>query len=60
MSCGQKVLLSDDRATFAVDTSRDGHAVVSVPVFCGRLVERIATEVPREWDNSLINTDYRL
>jgi hypothetical protein len=26
MSCGRKVLLSDDRATYAVDTSRNGHA----------------------------------
>jgi hypothetical protein len=60
MSCGRKVLLSDDRATYAVDTSRDGHAVVSVPVLCGRLVERIATEVPGDWDDSLINTDYRI
>jgi hypothetical protein len=60
MSCGRKVLLSDDRATYAVDTSRDGHVLVSVPVFCGRLVERIATEVPGDWDDSLINTDYRI
>jgi hypothetical protein len=60
MSCGRKVLLSDDRATYAVDTSRNGHALVSVPVFCERLVERIATEVPGDWDDSLINTDYRI
>jgi hypothetical protein len=30
---------------------------LSVPVFCGHLVERIASEVPPEqWDNSLIDT----
>jgi hypothetical protein len=33
---------------------------VSVPVFCGRLVERIAAEAPGDWDDSLINTNYRL
>jgi hypothetical protein len=24
------------------------------------LVERIATEVPGDWDDSLVNTDYRI
>ena len=43
-----------------LDTSRPGQALVSVPVFCGRLVERIAAEAPGDWDDSLIDTDYRL
>jgi len=30
-----------------------------VPIFCGRLVDRIAAELPGDWDDSLINTDYR-
>jgi hypothetical protein len=43
-SYGRKVLLTDDRAAYALDTSRPGRALVSVPVFCGRMVERIAVE----------------
>ncbi len=57
---GRKLLLTDDRAAHALDTSRDGLALVSVPVFCGRLVERVAIEVPNNWDVSLINTRYPL
>jgi hypothetical protein len=59
-SFGRKVLLTNDRAAFALDTSRDDRALVSVPVFCGRLVERIAAEAPGDWDDSLIDTDYRI
>ncbi len=59
-SCGRTVLLTDDPAAYAVDTSRDGLALVSVPVFCGRLVERIAAEVPGGRDEGLVNTDYRI
>jgi hypothetical protein len=55
-----KVLLTDDRAAYALDTSQPGRALVSVPVFCGRLVERIAAEAPGDWDDSLINTNYHL
>jgi hypothetical protein len=29
---------------------------LSVPVFCGRLVERIAAEAVDGWDDSLIDT----
>jgi len=42
---------------FAVDTSADGLARISVPVFCGRLAERTAAEAPGDWDTSLINTN---
>jgi hypothetical protein len=56
-SCGRKVLLTDDRAAYALDTSQDRRALVSVPVLCGRLVERITAEAPSDWDDSLINTD---
>jgi len=45
-SCGQTVLLTNDHAAYVLDTSQDGRALVSVPVFCGRLVERIAAEAP--------------
>jgi hypothetical protein len=34
--------------------------LVSVPVLCGRLVERIAAEAPNDWDDSLIDTDYHV
>jgi hypothetical protein len=53
---GRKVYLRD---ACAVETSADGRALVSVPVFCGRLVERIAAEAPSDWDTSTIDTDVR-
>jgi hypothetical protein len=59
-SCGRKVLLSDDRDAYALDTSQDGLALVSVPVLCARLVERIVVDAPDEWDVSLIDTAYHL
>jgi hypothetical protein len=55
---GRRVLLTDDRDAYALDTSQDGLAWVSVPVFCARLVERIVVEAPDEWDVSLIDTTY--
>jgi hypothetical protein len=58
-SRGRKVLLTNDCAAYALDTFQPGRALVSVPVFCGRLVERIAAEAPSGWDDSLIDTDYR-
>ena len=57
---GRVVRLTPDVAAYAVDTSAPGQALVSVPVFCGRLVERIAAVAPENWDTSLINTDIRL
>jgi hypothetical protein len=59
-SCNRKVLLTDYADTYALDTSQTGRAILSVPVFCSRLVERIAAEVPGDWDESLIDTDYRM
>jgi hypothetical protein len=56
---GKKVLLTGDHAGYAVDTSPEDVALVSVPVFCARLVERMATEAKDNWDVSLLNTDYR-
>ncbi|GAA4466492.1 hypothetical protein [Phytohabitans houttuyneae] len=53
----RKVLLTDDRFTFAIDTSHDRVALVSVPVFCGRLVERIVLAAWSGWDQTLVNTD---
>jgi hypothetical protein len=57
---GRRVLLSDDTDAYALDTSQDGLAWISVPVFCARLVERVAVEAPDEWDVSLIDTAYHL
>lgn len=57
---GRPLLLTSDAVAFAVDTSVAGRASVSVPVFCGRLVERIAAAAPQNWDTSLINTDVRI
>ncbi|MGQ4429443.1 MULTISPECIES: hypothetical protein [unclassified Streptomyces] len=56
----RKVLLTSDAAAYAVDTSTTGQVLISVPVFCGRLVERIAHAAPRNWDTSLIDTDIQL
>jgi hypothetical protein len=55
---GRKVLLSEDRDAYALDTSQDGLALVSVPIFCARLVERIVVEALDQWDVSLIDTAY--
>ncbi|MEU3624818.1 hypothetical protein BS329_17900 [Amycolatopsis coloradensis] len=41
---------------YAVDTSRPDRITISVPAFCGRLVERIAYEAPKPASSSLINT----
>jgi hypothetical protein len=57
---GRSVLITPDTTAYAVDTSEPSRALVSVPVFCGRLVERIAAAVPQSWDLSLINTDIRI
>jgi hypothetical protein len=54
---GRRVYLTPYRDACAVDTSATGRALVSVPVFCGRLVERIAAEAPSDWDTSTIDTD---
>jgi hypothetical protein len=54
---GRKVVITPDRDAYALDTSKDGLAVVSVPAFCGCLVERIVAEAPDDWDISLIDTD---
>jgi hypothetical protein len=53
---GRVVLLSGDLTAYALDTDDDGIAMLSVPVFCGRLVERIAAEAVDGWDDSLIDT----
>lgn len=52
---GRVVLLSGDLNACALDTDDEGIATVSVPVFCGRLVERIAAEAVDGWDDSLID-----
>ncbi len=51
-------MLSADHDAFALDTSVDEVALISVPVFCSRLVERLAVEAKDDWDESLINTAY--
>lgn len=56
---GRRVLLTADRNAFAVDTSQPRVALVSVPVFCGRLVERIAAAAWEDWDTSLLDTHVR-
>ena len=53
------VLLTPYHDAYALDTSQTGLALVSVPVFCGRLIERVLAKASLdEWDTNLINTDY--
>lgn len=57
---GRRMFLTPDPTAFALDTSSDGLALLSVPVFCGYLVERLVTEAKDDWDKSLIDTNFRL
>jgi hypothetical protein len=57
---GRTVLLTSDPSRYAVDTSKRGRALVSVPVFCGYLVERIALEAYDQWDVTLLDTNVKL
>jgi hypothetical protein len=57
---GRTVLLTSDPSRYAVDTSKRGQALVSVPVFCGHLVERIVAEAYDQWDVTLLDTDIKL
>jgi hypothetical protein len=50
---GRNVVFTNDAGAYALDTSRPRLALLSVPVFCGYLVERIAAAVPEQWDLSL-------
>jgi hypothetical protein len=55
---GRRFIATGERAAYALDTSDAGIARLSVPVFCARLVERIAFEAPYDWDTTLIDTEY--
>jgi hypothetical protein len=52
----RKVVFTGDPNGYALDTERPGHVVLSVPVFCGHLVERIAAAAHGQWDTSLLDT----
>jgi hypothetical protein len=51
---GRDLVLSNAMNAYALETDHEGSARLSVPAFCGRLVERIASEAVDGWDNSLI------
>jgi len=57
---GRMMALTPDPSAYAVDTSQPDRILVSVPVFCGHLVERIALEAHDNWDTSLIDVAFRL
>jgi hypothetical protein len=57
---GRTVLLTSDPSRYAVDTSKRGQALVSMPVFCGHLFERIVAEAYDQWDVTLLDTDVKL
>jgi hypothetical protein len=54
----RRVYLTQDQDAYALDTSRK--ALLSVPVFCRTLVERIAFEAHGLWDVSEIDTNFEL
>lgn len=56
-SGNRRVLLTDDSAGYALDTAEHGLALLSVPVFCGYLVERIVSATSSSWDGSLVDTE---
>lgn len=56
----RRLVLNGDLAAYALVTDQPGLAVLSVPVFCGYLVERIASQAKMFWDVSLINTDIQV
>jgi hypothetical protein len=57
---GRTVLLTSDPSEYAVDTSNRGRVLVSVPVSCRYLVERIALEAYDQWDVTLLDTNVKL
>ena len=59
-AAGRIVVYTGSQDAPALDTETDGHAQLSVPIFCGRLVERVAAESSDSWDTSLISTNYQL
>lgn len=55
---GRNLFVTPAVGAYAVDTRRSGRIEISVPAFCGRLVERIAYEAVPTWRGSgLINTN---
>ena len=54
----RRIILTDDRRSFALQTDDPDGVVLSVPVFCGKLVERIVSEASSDWDVSEIDADY--
>ena len=55
---GRRLLLTRDAAAPAINTDHPGLVWVSVPAFCGRLVERIAFEARDRWDGTLVDTNW--
>jgi len=55
----RRAMMTREQDVYAVDTDRPSKALISVPVFCSRLVERIAFEAPYDWDTSLITRTHQ-
>ena len=55
---GRRAIITDERHAVALDSDVKGRIVVSIPVFCAHLVERIAFEAPANWDATQIDTQY--
>lgn len=57
---GRRVVFTGNLDACALDTDRADLAMLSVPVFCGSLVERVAAATPESWDMSLVDTNLPL
>lgn len=58
---GRRILLTPGTYdSYAIDTRRKGLALISVPIFCSRLTERIAYEAQGQWDVSLVDVTISL
>ena len=56
---GRQLVATDEQNAYALE-EREKEWRLSVPVFCSRLVERIAFEARNDWDVKLLDTDFRL
>jgi hypothetical protein len=57
---GRRIFLTREQDAFAIESDSHDRGLLSVPVFCRVLVERIAFEAHASWDASLVDTEFKL
>ena len=57
---GRTVVLINEDNGYAIDTSHDGKAIISVPAFLNYVVEEFSTQHAKDWDNSVTDNSIRL